>query len=334
MFFAGMGSDLCVTADDAGHFELACIWPDALAPSYKSPIDIDAAVLNPETGEVTWTLSEQDSGLLGAYRTRQVKIAQYDKSIAMPVLFRCKAMQVVPMPDPSTLKSYTGFAFVDRKGLAAPQKSKVEKADNAYVCYVPPETAVYFTFKKGSRTNPNLSEIRAFALNAKGPADGSELGDVGELHGEGYLAEDHAAVNNIELDAAVSMAQVNSRRLRVQQRHNMADDMVIDYNAKAVELAERARAQVDAGDLVAAKRAAAESVAYSSNIHPVIRKNASDAVVGILFYLFLSVPFAVFMEKLLVGHPDLRYQIAFQGVIFVLLFFALRKMEYRERLLT
>lgn len=320
----GAGRDVCVTADWRGRFELSAIWATAISLGYRSPINIDAALLRPSDGAVTWTLSIPKSGPKGAYPVRNVKIAQYNKSLAMPVVFRSTPVQLVPMTDPATLRPYAGFDFIETKSMAAPQEFKIESAGGTYVCFVPPESRLYFTFKKGKKTNPNLMEIRAFALGATGAADRSKMDDESEIAGDGYLAADTGNIVNVEIDAALSMAQVNSRRTAVQSRYDMADEMVLGYGEKAIELAKGARDSSDEGNTVAAKHTASESLAYSSNIHPVIRKNASDAVVGILFYLFLAIPFAIFMEKLLIGHPDLRWQIAYQGIIFILFFFALR----------
>lgn len=320
----GVGSDFCLTADREGKFELAGIWGTALSGERRKEIDIDAAVVRPEDGEITWSLSTPKSGPQAQFRVRRVEIAQYNKSLAMPVVFRSAPVQVVPMSDPATLRPYPGFSFIETKSMAMPQGYKVEMAGGNYVCFVPPETSLYFTFKKGTINNPNLMQIRAFALGATGPADGLNMEYDSEISGKGYFAADTPSIVNIEIDAALSVAQVNSRRTKLQQRYNMADEMILAYNRKAIALAEEARNLAEKGGAVAAKRTASESLAYGSNIHPVIRKNASDAIVGILFYLMLAIPFAIFMEKLLVGHPDLRVQIAVQSVIFILFFLALR----------
>ncbi|HRR82115.1 MAG TPA: ABC transporter permease [Planctomycetota bacterium] len=320
----GVGTDFVVTADWRGRFELPCVWPTLLSQEWNGELDLDAAVVRPEDGEVTWTLSTPQSGAQGPYPVRFVRLAQYRKSQATAVVFRAAPVQVFPMADPATLRPYAAFDFLETKSLAAPREFKLESSGGAHVCFVPPESRLFFTFKKGRPRAPNLMDVRAFALGADGPADGAQLEAAPELAGKGYFAADTPSITNIELDAALSMAQTNARRTRLQARYGMADDLVQRYNSRAVALADEAHAVAAAGRIVEAKRLANESLAYSANIHPVIRKNASDAVVGILFYLVLAIPFALFLEKLLVGHPDLRWQIAVQGVVFVLFFAALR----------
>ncbi len=320
----GMGTDVLVMADGEGNFSIPFIWPSALSIDWENPVTLDAAVCRAEDGEVTWTLSSPRSGPLAPYSVSGIPIARMSRTLAMPVVFRCAAVQLIPMKDPATMNPYKAVDFVEKRTMASPSEFKVETAAGSYVCFVPPESRLFFTFKKGKRSMPNLMEIRAFALNAEGPADGSKIDIRDEIVGRAYLAADHPRIADIEIDAAKSMAQVNSRRIRIQQRYNMADEMIVSYNSKAVGLAEDAEEDYLGGAKVQAKRKAHDSIAYSANIHPVIRKNTSDAIAGILFYLFLAIPFAIFAEKLLVGHPDLRVQLAVQGVIFLVFFLALK----------
>ena len=55
--------------------------------------------------------------------------------------------------------------------------------------------------------------------------------------------------------------------------------------------------------------AADTSLAYAINNHPVIRGRIAQAIVGILWYLGLLVPFVFFFEKLVFGFADVRKQL-------------------------
>ena len=161
------------------------------------------------------------------------------------------------------------------------------------------------------------SELNDIISGAHLPADK-------EIAGPGYLAADSPRIANIEFDAAVSMGHVNYRRELDQQLHGMTDKMVTDYVNKGRAHAIAAVKATLGGDIVTAKEESQKSLAYNTNIHSVILKRNSDAIYGIVFYLALALPFTMFMEKLLIGHPDLRYQIAYECVIFILFFLALR----------
>jgi len=320
----GMGQEVCVQADADGRFRFEGFWPRSITYDHDRKVDLDAALVDPVRGDIVWALSEPDSGSKKAFSVTAVKFAHYRNSEATPVLFRAAAVQLVPMMDPQSSKPYADVGMLDSKSGALPQKYHFEKSTGIIVCYVPPETRLYFTFKKGSRHNPNITVVRAFALGAAGAADGTDSENTAEISGNGYLAADTPRLVNIEFDTALSMAQVNSKRVRRQERYHIADELVLGYNRKAVEHAEAARRLQDAGRIVAGKKAALASLAYSSNIHPVIRRNTADAIWGILFYLMLAVPFAICIEKLLIGHPDIRWQIFYHGIIFIVFFLALR----------
>jgi hypothetical protein len=313
----GMGRDICLTADWHGRFALSYIYPHLLDTDYHPSSTIDAAVVEPEDGQILWALSTIHSGPLAPYCVRNVRITQYERDTAHAVVFRAVPVEIVPMPDPNTFKPFT-VSFMEKKSLAAPKDSKSEAAGGCQVIFVPPDSELYFTFFKGRKDNPSLSELGAFALGAEEPQS-SKL-----ISGAGYLSADTPRISNIEFDAARSMVRVNGNRVEMQKRYGMADEMMINYNQKAAQLAKEANRLAAETNTVQAKLSALESVAYSSNIYPVIRKNASDAIWGILFYLFLAIPFAIFVEKLLIGHPDIRHQMAYQGLIFVVFFLALR----------
>ena len=58
--------------------------------------------------------------------------------------------------------------------------------------------------------------------------------------------------------------------------------------------------------------------------HPVLRGTIREAVLSILWYLALLVPFAFFFEKLAFGMPDVRKQLAVATTIFIVAFVLLR----------
>src|SRR5690606_19912333 len=70
--------------------------------------------------------------------------------------------------------------------------------------------------------------------------------------------------------------------------------------------------------------AARDAVTYATLNHPVMRENIFEAVVGILWYLGLLVPFVFFFEKLAFGFTDIRKQLAAQAIIFLVVFLLLR----------
>ncbi|MAE62794.1 MAG: hypothetical protein CMJ18_00860 [Phycisphaeraceae bacterium] len=326
-FPPGVHALLMHRTDREGRFNLPAIWGETISGARAPELHLDAAVVRPRDGAVTWKLNTPMSAWGMPFQVKGRAVSDLARSPVTVVVFRATAIQMFPVPDPSTLGSFPGFGFVDSRTLTPPDANNVEQRSDepGLVLYVPLESNLAFTFKKGTRTSPGLQQVRAFALNASGPADGSRIApDAPEISGPGYVAAETPGLINVELDAALSMAQVNARRVREQDSNGLADRMLVEFNGRAVDLADRAHHLSQTGRLVEAKRTALRSLAYSAHVHPVTRRNAVDAIRGIVFYLFLTIPFVIFMEKLLIGHADIRYQIAGQVSIFVVVFVALR----------
>ena len=306
----GVGRSLWGIADRDGQFEMPAIWGWALGNRWSRPAYVDVAKIDPPSGNITWSLLESVSGPNDPYRVQNVPLSQLEDRRLTAVVFRSSPVAVFAMPDPHGLRDYAAIDFLDTQTLATPRSFKLERITDATVCHLPPTRPVFVTFKKGTAASPGTLEARAFALNARGPADSSAIPvSAGELFGRGYLPAENPSIVNIELDAARSMAQVNSRRVRLQEERGLADAMLLDYVDRAVSLADEASRLADAGALVDARQQAWRSLAYSAHAHPVARRNIRDAIVSIIFYLFLALPFVFFAERLLIASADIRWQI-------------------------
>ena len=104
----------------------------------------------------------------------------------------------------------------------------------------------------------------------------------------------------------------------------MADQLMMEFHKRGQEWLDLAKQQRLEKNPVGVVTAAGRSLAYAINNHPVIRKKISHAVVGILWYLGLLVPFVFFFEKLVFGFTDIRKQLLAHGAIFLVIFSLLR----------
>ena len=66
--------------------------------------------------------------------------------------------------------------------------------------------------------------------------------------------------------------------------------------------------------------AARAAWSFESRAYPDVRRTGRDVVRGVIFYLALLLPFALFMERLLIGAPDIKRQIIWFFVIFIIVF--------------
>lgn len=158
--------------------------------------------------------------------------------------------------------------------------------------------------------------------------------DQGELNGQGYLAagwqadDPQSAMPYLNItfpyfDAAASMIRTNGIRLAKENTYYMADNPMKTAQDLAKSKLRDAMTFRAKGDAVNATLAAGSALAYTENNHPVIRTKISNAIIGILWYLMILVPFVFFFEKLAFGFTDIRKQLLAYGVIFVVVFLAL-----------
>jgi hypothetical protein len=110
----------------------------------------------------------------------------------------------------------------------------------------------------------------------------------------------------------------------LQQRYGMADEQMLGFHKRAAEWLSRAQAEWRDANPADAVNSACVSMAYALHNHPVIRRRIAHAVIGILWYLALLVPFTFFAEKLIFGFTDIRKQLLAVAGIFGVCFALLR----------
>lgn len=238
------------------------------------------------------------------------------------VTFRATPVTLFDLLNPQSMREYTGVELISKHGLVSmPRICRFPQSgvrEGVHTTFIPPEEYFFVKLLAGSPDNEFASETRGFMLNI---TDDFVPDPLKEIDGAGYLGKDSAMLRNVAADTARSMAFLNGQRLAMQKRHNMVDDRTQAYHLKSLALA----ADSQSGELPQAEsaRKARESITYSALNHPVLRESIFEAVLGILWYLALLVPFVFFFEKLVFGFADIRKQLLAQGVVFMAVFGAL-----------
>jgi hypothetical protein len=263
----------------------------------------------------------KDEGAQGQRVFKSINVGRWgNRENINIVAFRASPVTLFDVINPQNLKAYTGFGFVTRDGLAAVAKYGVYGMANGFVtAYLEPDARFFVTLSSGSADNPRVQSVRAFLLGVDESFKGE---DSREIDGRGYLAADTAFLIDVPREAAHSMLWVNGRRLDLQQRYHMADARACTFHLRSEELLERGGVRDQPKH--AAEQDQRAAVTYATLNHPVIRRGIYEAVVGILWYLGLLVPFVFFFEKLAFGFSDIRKQLAAQTVIFLVVFLLLR----------
>ncbi len=238
------------------------------------------------------------------------------------VTFRAVPVTILDLINPQTLKSYTGIDLVAQRGLKPFGKKCIFKDGPVITTFVKPDERFFVKLLSGAADNERVQKTRAFML---GTSELYEEDKEKEIDGPGFLAFDNPLLLDIPFQVSRSMSYLNGKRLELQNRYAMADERTNEFHEKSNEKIGVTETEV------ATKRdailAARDAVTYSTLNHPVLRESIGEAVVGILWYLGLLVPFVFFFEKLVFGFSDIRKQIVTQLITFVIVFFLLRELH-------
>jgi hypothetical protein len=140
------------------------------------------------------------------------------------------------------------------------------------------------------------------------------------IEGEGYLIDSYPSMFATPYLVARDMSELDEKRINDLETHGIKNNRVTDAHKKAQEyLLEAAgflRDRVYDRFLTSARSA----WSYESRAYPDVRATANDVIKGVLFYLAMLMPFAFFAERLLIGSPDIKWQIAGFFGIFMAVF--------------
>ncbi|MDW8343060.1 MAG: ABC transporter permease [Verrucomicrobiae bacterium] len=231
------------------------------------------------------------------------------------ILFRAAPVTVLDVANPQTMKQYSGLDF-DRADTLTPFGSfNLCRTDGPVTIFLPPDQRFIVRLKAGAPDNELVQTTRAVMMNTHPDEPAAGLATV---NARGYLVAHHPLLQWEALETARSMLSLNSPRLEALQRYRMADRRTIEFHENARTLWQRAeQPERPLADVLEDARG---SATYSILNYPIIRGAIYDAVVGIIWYLFLLVPFVFFFERLVFGFADIRLQLTANAIIFVVVF--------------
>ena len=176
--------------------------------------------------------------------------------------------------------------------------------------------------KEGRFAKGLLSGMKPPALLA----EASSESEYSAVHwGAGYLAGVDRRIVAQDADLAMTMAAINRGRLAGQIRAGLADPVDRELADKADQHLGDGLDALRSADYERARRQLSASAALSLRVYPDIRAAVADSVSGILLYMFLLVPFSLFMERLLFGARDMRARIAGVFAVFIVAFEIIRR---------
>jgi hypothetical protein len=220
-------------------------------------------------------------------------------------------------PDGSELRSY-GFEAV------LLQSRKEGDIENAAVVFARPGMRVKVMM------STSLFGIKYLLINAPdiyfdNPLEPEMAGPEEQdfAQGTGYLI-DEGVIARTPWRVARDMWIIDDVRMKTLQRYGVVNQRVLSLHDDARESLVNADAAFAAKEYDTWIRECRQAWGLEARAYPDVKGTAIDTVQGVVFYFALLLPFAFFMERMLIGAVDIRKQILGFAGIFVGIFMVLQ----------
>ncbi|BDI31957.1 hypothetical protein CCAX7_40080 [Capsulimonas corticalis] len=265
------------------------------------------------------------------------------------IVFPCVATTIYDLLDLSSLISLSGVRVFDGATNNEPRQYGFTLAGTEPgVSYVE-DVAVLFS-AQGSDTRLKVvmdsgpGAVRFLLINALPPdpklsnaenqkrAQGLGYAVQGGASGGGDNIVHNGAITNTALRVAQDMWNLDEYRISQLAKYRITNDLL--SNPKHTGLHDLAKVYMDQAQAAYAQRdyemfdaKSRQAWAFEAKVYPQAQATANDVVQGVIFYLFLLIPFAYFLERLLIASHDLKMQLVWSFGIFALIFFIFSKIH-------
>lgn len=179
----------------------------------------------------------------------------------------------------------------------------------------------YCAFKTGVFNNESLlrGEIQ---LTKKLPAKAGSLyiKPLAHPEGIGYDMTDGGTLDETAYKVAHDMWTLDQSRLSTLESHGVVNEGLSDLHREAKKLIDKADAAKGSLNYSVFDSFCRAAWGYEARAYPDVTTAAQDVVNGVIFYLFLMLPFAYFCERLFFAFPDMKWQLLAFFSIFIAVF--------------
>jgi hypothetical protein len=344
--FMGVRGSEIQLVDDQSHFKFVGI-PPLTAFGGKKPTSVAAYHMSdkPEnTGDIDYAPDQGNQGAKAYPIDIDITMATKELSV---IVFNCASTSIYDFVDPQGLRTLSDVHIYDGATNAEPRMfgmavGKPERfqavVEDAAVFFAQPGFTIKVVMGAGPAATrfvlinptyrgqiPNVQPVMAEGI-------GYKLGSrkVGgerppELQGVNYAQTYEGTIPNIPLTVASDMWVLDEFRINQLEKYRIINQGLNDLHRRAGELIATARQALDGKQYDKVDSYSRAAWGYEARAYPDVQKTARDVVKGLMFYLALLLPFAFFMERLVIAAPQLRHQIVgffgiFTGVFIIFRF--------------
>jgi uncharacterized protein YhhL (DUF1145 family) len=304
---------------------------------------------NPSLGEINYA---PDLGVTGAkFMPLDVSVTTAEKVVTV-VEFRCVPTAIYDLVDQQSLRALTTITVLDGTtngeprmyGYAMqPQDPSLTGSyvEDMAVIFSQPGTRLKIMMGSGPGSNSfllinpvydpshpfastNIAEGKGYLVGGD-PREAQDADMITAQAPENYDAKQEIARGGAIYDTALHVAKdmwaLDDFRIKRLAKYRIINEGINTLHglaAASIAKAEQAQNDKDWERFDSESRAA---WGFESRAYPDVQATAVDVVEGVLFYLALLIPFAYFMERLLIGSYDLKRQLGWASLFFLIIFF-------------
>lgn len=319
----GVRADPMAFTDSSGAFELTGIEARTM---YLRPIQLEAYSLDAGSGRVTEAL---DRGPYGSQQRPNVILMDQLQEERTLVVFPCHSLTLFDLFDPRSLSTLTHLRLLDAES----------EADPVRYGYCMPVTAEEIDAHGYYGSAGSATEQVAVAFAAKGTAlkltmaaDRFGLGrrlvllnsGAGDPAGVGYRPSTTTRLAGTALRVAGDMWRLDEFRLAGMEQHGIESAVLRRLHNRAEAEIQRSEAHGRAGEHTGFLDRSRRAWALAAEAYGAVEAVGTDSVRGVLFFLFLVLPFSVLGERLILAGATVRLQVSGALAIFMMAFLVLR----------
>jgi hypothetical protein len=305
-------------------------WYNLLHFQWPGNARLEAFHLN-EDGEIDYAPDLGSDGN-AKYNFRQFRVEDKAGKVLNYVIFPCVSVTLMDLVDPRYLLSLQNLKVLDADTESDPHYygTFLPLTTRYDTSYVEPVAMVFVQKDAKIKVLMSLGLVgfRLVLINAdlkrpqfaqrwnQPPLQGLLAMKKNDSLGRGFRITQPMIFPDAALQVTKDLWVLNDSRMTLLAHHGISNDRLSQLHKLSLDaLATAARAK-QARRWSVARAETNQAWAFESTVYPDVTATANDVVKGVLFYLFLVLPFAYFVERLLFGFPDIRKQIVSVAAIF------------------
>ena len=289
--------------------------------------EIDAFKLDAQTGKIVFAPTWQLPGFEAYNTIFSLTTSSRESPI---VVFPCVSVDMYDMVDPQSLTALTRTKLLDPATGTAPRNFGIFVAsfnlqfmadvEDAQVVFLPPGQA--FQATSGDRVDLQRAILTGSTLTNEA---GIGYGAPGSKPtGTRFDSAIDGLFHFLPLETATDINNLNQARVAQFDKYRILSPGTKALANEAQDEIAAAQDSMRHEDWAGVERHGRAAWGLALRAHPIIMGTANDVVNGVVFYLFLLIPFSFFLERLFVGSQLLSRQITWSVIFFISSFVLLR----------